>query len=117
MFFRITVKSDGRMIAKKALLADSFFKRFKGLMFGEKMEGYDALVLKPCNSIHTFFMQYSIDVIFLDKELRIIKIKRNLQPWRITPMYFSSNQVVEFVGGHLDRNLKKGDELEVVCIS
>ena len=117
MFFRIRVKSNGRIIAEKALLADSFLQRFKGLMFSEKMEGCDALVLKPCVSIHTFFMKYSIDVIFLDKGLKVIKIKRNLKPWRMTPFYFLSDQVVELTGGCLDTKLKEGDELEVVCTS
>ena len=117
MFFRIMAKTDRRIIAERALLADSFFKRFKGLMFNKKMEDHDALILKPCNSIHTFFMNYSIDAIFLDKDLKVVKIKKNLKPWRMTPVYFLSNQVIELAGGGVDENLKKGDELELVCIN
>ena len=117
MFFRIMAKSDRRVVAERALLANSFLKRFKGLMFNKKMKGYDAIMLKPCNSIHTFFMNYAIDAIFLDKKLKIIKIKRNLKPWRITPVYFYSASVIELEGGCLDKNVKKGDELELVCIN
>ena len=117
MFYKIIAKSDRREIAGKAILADSFFKRFKGLMFGKKMDGYDAIVIKPCKSIHTFFMRYSIDVIFLNKELKIIKINRNLRPWRITSVCLFAEQVIELESGRVDKNLKKGDELELICIN
>ena len=115
--FKIVVKSNGKTMAQKAVLAESFFQRLKGLMFSERMEGFDALVIKSCNSIHTFFMKYSIDVVFLNKELKIIKIKRGIQPWRITPMYFSATQAVEFQRGYVDESLKEGENLEFVCTS
>ena len=117
MFVKIVVKSDKRVIAEKAMLADSFFKRLKGLMFSKKMDGYDALILNPCNSIHTFFMKYSIDVVFLNKESKIIKIKRGLRPWRTTPIYWFASQVIEFAVDCLDKKLQEGDELEFVCIN
>ena len=115
MFFKIIVKSNRRTVAEKAILADSFFKRLKGLMFEKKMDGHDALIIKPCNSIHTFFMNYSIDVIFLNQKLKIIKIKRKMQPWKISPVYFSATQVIELEGGRIDNRLKEGDELELIC--
>ena len=117
MFFRIITKKEKKTIAEKAIFADTFLKRFKGLMFDKKMEGYDALVIKPCKSIHTCFMKYSIDVVFLNEKFQIVKIKRNMRPWKMTPFYFSSTQVVEFENGRIDQELKEGDELELICIN
>ena len=117
MLYKVIMKSNGKEIAGRVIVANSFYKRFKGLMFEKKMDGYDALIIKPCKSVHTFFMKYSIDVIFLSKELKIVKIKRNLRPWRITPVYFLAEQVIEFESGRVDKNLREGDELELLCIN
>ena len=86
-------------------------------MFSKSLDGFDCLWLKPCSSIHTFFMRYDIDVMFVDKKMKIIKIIRNIKPWRMTLMYFGSAQCLEFSGGFLPEELKEGDILEAVCIN
>jgi uncharacterized membrane protein (UPF0127 family) len=104
-------------IAENAIEASSMLSRMKGLMFSSGMDGFDGLFIKPCNSIHTFFMNYPIDVLFLNKEMKIVKIKRNLRPWRMTRMYFNAHQVLELKGGTLDDRIIEGDNLEVLCIN
>ena len=84
-------------------------------MFSSDMFGFDGLLIKPCNSIHTFFMQYSLDVAFLDKDLKIVKIIRNLRPWRITGLYLKANQVLELKAGTLDNKIVEGDQ--VLCLN
>ena len=115
MFLKIITKKDEKVIAEKAILADSFLKRARGLMFSNSMDGFDALVIKPCKSVHTFFMNYPIDIIFLNNDFKIIAIEREMKPWRMTPIYFSATEVIELKGGHVDRGLRKGDELEILC--
>lgn len=99
-------------ILKNVKLADTFSLRTMGLMFKESMGEMDGLVLKPCNSIHTFFMKFSIDVVFLDSTNKIIKIFRELPPWRITRPYFKATKVLEMEAGRLSSELLEGQILE-----
>lgn len=92
--------------------ADTFSLRTMGLMFKDSMGEMDGLVLKPCNSIHTFFMKFSIDVVFLNSKNKVIKIFRELPPWRITRVYFSATKVLEMEAGKLSSDLSEGETLE-----
>lgn len=104
-------------IASKIKIASSFFDRLIGLMFKKKMSGYDALLIKRCNSIHTFFMLFPIDVIFLNNHYEVVRIIRSMVPWRMTRLYFRASQVLELDAGTIDPNLQVGDRLEVICIN
>jgi uncharacterized protein len=106
-----------QVIAEKVKMADTIYLRTVGLMFSKSLDGFDCLWIKPCSSIHTFFMRYPIDVIFLDKNLKVVKIIKNIKPWRMTLMYFGAAQCLEFSGGFLPENINAGDTLEAVCIS
>ena len=108
---------SGLTIAKEALIADQFFSRLKGLMFSDDIKPHDALLITSCNSIHTCFMKYTIDVIFLSKDLRVVKILRNLKPWRMTLPRFGAKQVLEMKGGSLSHEVKVGDQLDRICIN
>ena len=91
--------------------------RMIGLMFAKDLEGYDALWITPCNQIHTFFMKFDLDVIFLSRNNTIVKIVKDIKPFRLTWLYFRAASVLEFKSGTLDPQLKEGDKLELVCIS
>jgi uncharacterized membrane protein (UPF0127 family) len=112
------VKTEGgKEVAKNMRIATSMFERMKGLMFSEELPDCDAFLIKPCNSIHTFFMLYPLDVLFLDREFRVIKSIRNLKPWRMTWIYFNASQVLEMRAGTLTGELSVGDKLEVICLN
>ena len=104
-------------VGKNILLADSFFSRLRGLMFKKNMNDMDGLLITKCNSIHTFFMNFAIDLIFLDRQNKIVKIIRNVGPWRLTRFYFSASKVLEMMGGSLPLEIKEGDRLEFLCIN
>lgn len=104
-------------IAKEAIEAKSTLQKMKGLMFSKGMDGFDGMLFKRCNSIHTFFMNYPLDILFINREMKIVKIIRNLKPWRMTRLYFSAYQTLELMGGTLDERVQEGDVLEVVCIN
>ncbi len=101
-------------IANEVRVANNFVSRLVGLMFGSKMSGFDALLLSPANSIHTCFMRYNIDVIFLNSENKIVKVIRSMRPWRFTWIYWRAKHVLELPGGILPESIKKGDQ---VCIN
>lgn len=62
---------------------NNIFERMRGLLFRDKLKSKQALWIEPCPSVHTFGMQYSIDVVFLDKTGMVLKVVDNLQPMRI----------------------------------
>jgi uncharacterized membrane protein (UPF0127 family) len=102
-----------RIIAKNVKVADDFFSRLVGLMFVKEMKGMDALLLVPGNSIHNCFVRCAIDVIFIDKDNKVVKVIRGFKPWRFTRIYFSACKVLEMKAGTLLSGIEKGDELEV----
>lgn len=112
----LIVKNKNLNLGKDIKLADNMFSRVKGLMFDEKIKG-DGLLIRPCNSIHTFFMKFNIDVIFLNKDLKIVKIIRNMPPWRMSKIYWNAWQVLEFQGGRLSEEIVEGDYIEEICLN
>ncbi len=92
-------------------IADSFSKRLIGYMF-RKRPHYDALLLKPCNSIHTFFMKFNIDVLFLNEDMRIIKKIENLKPGQVVTKIMGAKIVIEAKEG-VFKDLKKGYKLNI----
>lgn len=109
---KVRIKHNQNVIYQNILVADSMYSRLIGLMFRETPEG-DGLLLDPCTSIHTFFMRYSLDVVFLNKENKVIKIIRNLKPWKMTGIYLKARKVLEAPTGKLSADLRVGDTLEV----
>ena len=99
------------------IIADKMIARMKGLMFSTQMPECDGFLITPCNSIHTFFMLYSLDLLFLDKNFTIVKAIYDLSPWRMTWLYFRAHQVLEMKAGTMKKGLKTGDMLEAICIN
>lgn len=105
------------LLASKIEIADNFFTRTIGLLGRDSIANGSGLWIKKCNSIHTFFMQFPIDVIFVDKKLKVISVCRDLKPWRITRLHFKATSVFELPAGTLDRAVEdttglKGDAIQ-----
>ncbi|OQA21975.1 MAG: hypothetical protein BWY60_00405 [Actinobacteria bacterium ADurb.Bin346] len=81
-------------------------------MFQRTLEKDSGLAISRCNSIHTFFMSFSIDVIFLDRCNRVTRILNELKPWRFSPVVFGADRVIEVKGGMAAaKKIRVGDEL------
>lgn len=113
---KAVVKNKNITLANKVKVADDFFSRLVGLMFKKEMIGFDALLITECKSIHTCFMQYSMDLIFLNNKNKIIKIFRNMRPWRFTRIYFSASKALELKGGSIVGEIQIGDEVEFLNV-
>jgi len=88
--------------------------RRKGLLGRNGLAASSALVLAPCLAIHTMFMRFDIDAVFVDDDGRAVKVVRNLAPWRISATPFA-HAVVELPGGSLSaRRVDVGDRLYLV---
>lgn len=113
----IKVSLNKNCISDKILVADNMISRLVGLMFrASPPQNAEGLLLDPCNSIHTFFMRYPIDVVFLNSKNEVIKVIRNLKPWRMTWIYFRASKTLELPAGKLPLEVKKGDVLEVEVV-
>ena len=103
---RLVDAETGRVIATDVEVARSSWARFMGLMGRPSMPPGSGLWIEPCNSIHMFFMRFAIDVLFLDRQMRVKKVMLNLKPWRVSPIVFGARTTVELPSGTLaDRSL------------
>jgi len=101
----------GTVLAQHVELADAFLARLKGLMGRKHLAAGAALLLEPCPQIHTCFMRFSIDVIFLDAHNRVVAVVENIKPWRMSQFYPSARRTLELPGGSLQGRVQPGDEL------
>ena len=101
------------LLAQRVVIADSLFTRLRGLMLRPSLPPGEALWLRPCNSIHTLFMRFPIDVVFLEENNRVIKIIHNLQPWQISPLVRGGSSVLELAAGTLKNRASPGDQFYI----
>lgn len=67
----------------KAKVAKTLFERMKGLIGTKCLRPGEGMLILKCNSIHTFFMSFPIDATFLDRNGNVVKVVRNIRPWRL----------------------------------
>jgi uncharacterized membrane protein (UPF0127 family) len=95
-------------------VADSFLTRLVGLLRDKTLEHGDGLWIVPCNSIHSIGMHFVFDAIFLDKNLRVVHLMREMKPWRISKMVFSAHSVLELPSGFISPTATElGDQFEM----
>lgn len=93
----------------RLIRADSFIKRLSGLIAYKRIDKDEVMLIKNCRMIHTCFMKFNIDVIFIDKNSKIIRLKENIRPWRLFIGGVKARDVYEAVPGFIKRfGLKKG---------
>jgi len=100
-------------VATKVETADTPASRSKGLLGRASMAADEALWIVPCPMIHTFFMKFPIDVLFLDADLTVRRVIEDLRPWRLSPWVLSARSVLELKGGVLKGSVRVGDRLEM----
>ncbi|WP_206458570.1 DUF192 domain-containing protein [Anaerovorax sp. IOR16] len=98
------------VIADKVNIADTFMKRFFGLMGKKKLDFGEGLLLLNCPSIHCFFMKISIDVIYLSEEMTVEGVE-TLKPWSIGKHYKKTAHVLELREGSVNSKVNLGDRI------
>ena len=107
----------GEVVASDVEVADTREKRRRGLLGRTSMTASSALILLPCFSIHTAFMKFPIDAVFVNREGVVVKVVRNMGPWRIA-VSIRARAVVEFPGGSLGpRDMREDDRLYLTADS
>jgi len=99
---------DLRIHFNNIVLLKTFFGNFKGLMFKKRIASTDCYILET-NGIHTFFMKFSLDVIYLNKDKKVIRKFKEMKPGRIGPVDFKCKYVLEFSNNNVMDEISIGD--------
>lgn len=112
---KIINTTKNTLIAREAVVADNFFTRLKGLLGKNELKDGGALIIRRCNSIHTFFMRFSIDAVFVDKGNRVVKTLSNIRPYRLSGIYPNADYVIELPAGTiLATNTSTSDSVNII---
>ena len=100
------------VVAESTDLANTSARRRKGLLGRDALHPGEGLWIVPCEAIHTFFMRFPIDVVYLDRKKRVKKLRSNVIPCRLSAC-FGAHSVLELpVGAIVQSGTKRGDQLD-----
>ena len=91
--------TSGKVLAEVLILADTLLARMRGLLGKNALVSGEGLWIKPCKGVHTFGMRFPIDVLFLDRQLRVIAVSKSMPPNRLTRIHFKAASVLELPSG------------------
>ncbi|HET9101685.1 MAG TPA: DUF192 domain-containing protein [Acidobacteriaceae bacterium] len=110
--WKISNRTRGTVLAEKVETADRGATRRKGLLGRDALPPGEGLWIVPCESVHTFFMRFPIDLVYLDRNKRVCKVRSGVPPWRLSAC-LSAHSVIELASGAASAaKTKTGDELE-----
>ncbi len=92
----------GVIVADRLLTAFASADRNKGLLGRDSLPERAAMIIAPCTAVHTFFMRFSIDIAFVAKDGRVLKVRGGVRPWRIAAA-LGAFAVIELPAGALQR--------------
>jgi uncharacterized membrane protein (UPF0127 family) len=102
------------VLVAKGRIADNRWTRLKGLVGVKHLSDGDGLLIKPCKGVHCMFMSIPIDVVYVDRDDRIVGLDENMAPWQVGRIYISSRYAVEMPAGTIARTgTRVGDALVV----
>lgn len=94
-------------------VADTSEKRRVGLLRHERLAPGEGLWIKPCESVHTFFMKFAIDLVYIDKKLKVRKVRKAVPPWRLSAC-LTAHSILELPAGTIEQTgTQAGDELSI----
>src|SRR5438552_3681205 len=116
MAVTVRIHNDTRQqtLADRAVRAESFRSRFRGLLGRSSLEPGEGMVFEPCNSVHMIGMRFAIDVLHLDRSGKVVRIVPSLRPNRLGPLVWRSHVVVELPAGTAHAtDTHVGDQLSI----
>jgi uncharacterized membrane protein (UPF0127 family) len=100
--FRLTTAA-GKTVAGEVAMASTPWQRFVGLMGRRELAAGAGLCLRPCSSIHMFFMRFPVDVAFIDADGHVVRLYHGLRPWRVSRVVRRAKAAIELPSGSLAR--------------
>src|SRR5436190_6037330 len=109
--FATVTTSGGEVVCDRCLIAESPWLRTKGLLGRADLPEGEGILLRPASSIHMAFMRFPIDAVFLARDLTVLKVVRDLAPWRMAAR-LRAHAVLELPAGTCARSgVREGDRL------
>jgi len=112
---KIQIEFQEKLVLTAVSVADSFWMRLSGYMF-RKQPHVAGILFESSGGIQTSFMNFELDVVFLTKTNVVIKLRRNVKPWRMVFAARKSKKVLEVPAGYLSPDLKVGDVLQITPV-
>ncbi len=104
-------QTRGTVLGRAVDVADTSAKRRTGLLKHERLEPGEGLWISPCESVHTFFMKFPIDLVYVDKRRKVKKVRHAVPAWRLSAC-LTAHSVLELPAGTArETGTRAGDEL------
>jgi uncharacterized membrane protein (UPF0127 family) len=110
---RVELES-GAVVCERCVIADKPWSRMKGLLGRSELPADEGVLLRPCSSIHTAFMRFPIDVLFCDRELRVLSVVPAVKPWRAAAKRGAKIAIELAAGEAAKRGVEAGTRLRLV---
>lgn len=112
---KLLSQTKNSLVLEDLKIASSFYSRAKGLLGRERLEPQEGLWILRTFAIHTFFMKFPIDCVFVDQNLKVVGLRSGVKPWRMTTPVWRASHVIEVCQGTVQqRGIEIGDQLHVV---
>jgi len=109
----VTLIRDGEVVCERCVVAATALSRLRGLLGRSGLDAGEGLLLRPASSVHTFFMRFPIDVVFLDRELEVRKVVPDLRPWRFAGARGAKSTLELAAGEAARRGIEAGRRLVI----
>jgi uncharacterized membrane protein (UPF0127 family) len=117
-FLRISNPVRQSVLGDRIGVADTTLTRFVGLMGRGSLAPGHGLLIRPSNGVHTLWMRFSIDVLLLDKQHRVLSAYRSLRPFRVTAINWKASSALELPSGTIvATSTQLGDELHLAPVA
>ena len=110
-FARVRRPTDGPVVCERCEIPESSFGRMRGLLGRTGLEPGTGMLIDSAPSVMTFFMRFPIDVVFLDRDRRVVRIVHALEPWRVAGARRAVAALELPAGRAAETGLKEGDVL------
>jgi uncharacterized membrane protein (UPF0127 family) len=113
-----SLKKNEQIIVNNVGVANHFSERLIGMMFKKAIDSDEGLYIPNCRSVHTFFVRFDLDLVWVNKQLEIVKLVDRMKTWRMSSIVFKAYGVIELAPGTIGKsNLKVGDRLTLENMS
>jgi uncharacterized membrane protein (UPF0127 family) len=108
----VLVREDGSKVCERCVVANKMLPRMRGLLGRRSLPAGEGLLIRPAPSVHTFFMRFPIDVVFLSRSGEVLKVSADVGPWRARSCR-GAYAVLELTAGEAEsRGVAVGDHIE-----
>jgi uncharacterized membrane protein (UPF0127 family) len=106
-------ESRGAVLGDAVTVADTSATRNVGLLKHKGLNAGEGLWIVPCQSVHTFFMKFAIDLVYLDRRRRVRKVRHAVAPWRVSGCLWAHSVLELPAGSVAETGTQPGDQLSI----